>query len=754
MTSADGGGGTPPNLSSSSSSSTSSLAPMYTTNRPKRKSLSTIESCVTRLLVSTKHLLESLTQWARQEVDDKFVSDAYVKLGNDFRSASRAFTNSGIDISDLGNVPQQLRVILEAALAEAPSQENLDRFLPDIRQIIVTLLQNLKVKQAKAKAMANERSAREALESNSEKSRQSRNFLEVPTETASEAVKNASLSLPEANSGRKSNTSSIGARTPERKDALSQLQNGDALQRRASKRFSAYQFAKLTSLPNQSKFKQINEATSAFEPQATPRSPEALPIATTNANANSPTSAPTNANSPLNASAPTHAPTNANDSVVSESNLTTGETYVLLRINSTTRKSFITLPATLASIRLLFVEKFGYSPAGGTFPDIYIEDPHSKAFYELEESLLGDVKTGTLLCLQENTKREEETWSKLGSRIEELNLKLESMSTDLTSKVENAISSIEIPTPVISSASDSKLLPRVKQTASNVDRRELTRLENELRAVKQLNNASTDEFSSTLAKVMQKLKVLQESGLEVSQNANRKYMESCHLKLSEESDSLLTKVDDLQDVMEEVRKDVAQRGVRVGEKQLKQILKEISEANKSWQEMSSYITKEKSIWKKIWESELDKVCEEQQFFNLQDDLTNDLKEDLARIQETYELIEQCSIEQSKGVPSKRSKVVANLHIPEPGESLHSIKDQVLVNIASLNPNHESRVEAIERAEKLREKERAMSRLNKFQEELGDFVEDNRLKKSGGIEEIENLRKQRDQENLKSSFGIV
>ena len=129
----------------------------------KRRSLNTIESSVTRLLVSTKHLLESLTQWARKEADDKFVSDAYVKLGNDFRAAIRAFSNNGIDISDIGNVPQALRIILEAALSEAPSQENLDRFLPSIRNIIVTLLQTLKTKQAKAKAISQEKSTKEEL---------------------------------------------------------------------------------------------------------------------------------------------------------------------------------------------------------------------------------------------------------------------------------------------------------------------------------------------------------------------------------------------------------------------------------------------------------------------------------------------------------------------------------------------------------------------------------------------------------------
>ena len=77
---------------------------------------------------------------------------------------------------------------------------------------------------------------------------------------------------------------------------------------------------------------------------------------------------------------------------------------------------------------------------------------------------------------------------------------------------------------------------------------------------------------------------------------------------------------------------------------------------------------------------------------------------------------------------------------------------MLNDIVGLTPNHESRLEAIERAEKLREKERDMMKLTKFQEELGDFVEDKKLKNQG-IEEIEKQRQLRDIENLKSSFGV-
>ena len=72
----------------------------------KSPSMSTIESSVTRLLVSTKHLLESLTQWARQEADDKFVSDAYVKLGN---IIDNFFSSSTYNPIYIKNAPERIK---------------------------------------------------------------------------------------------------------------------------------------------------------------------------------------------------------------------------------------------------------------------------------------------------------------------------------------------------------------------------------------------------------------------------------------------------------------------------------------------------------------------------------------------------------------------------------------------------------------------------------------------------------------------
>jgi hypothetical protein len=71
------------------------------------------------------------------------------------------------------------------------------------------------------------------------------------------------------------------------------------------------------------------------------------------------------------------------------------------------------------------------------------------------------------------------------------------------------------------------------------------------------------------------------------------------------------------------------------------------------------------------------------------------------------------------------------------------KDGVLGEVRALQPNHESRLEAIERAEKARKKELETRRIGLFQKELGAFVEEGKLKKSGGVEETERLRTAKD-----------
>lgn len=712
--------------------------------KTKRQSLSTIESSVTRLLVSTKHLLESLTQWARREVDDKFVSDAYVKLGNDFRASSRAFTNAGVDIGDLGDVPQALRIILEAALSEPPCQENLDKFLPNIRNIIVTLLQNLKIKQSKIKALTQEKEREvekekekereRILERDRERERQTQreqgrgdNHKEdapgrsTPTSTrASASFRNSSssrISVPTITANNISaNLASLNQSI--KNDALAQLQKGDSLQRRASKRFSAYQYAKLTN--NQPTLSAMSNSNSEKK-HHTLEVPQDISLGDMDLD------------------------TVKGDMVNEPSNNTS--ICIFLRIQNRTKKVSVDLPVTFNSLRLLFIEKFAYSPGTSQFPDIYIQNPtNHQITYELEDHLLSvDVKEGSLLLLNE-TDPQVEKLKGLEGKFEQLSSKVEDVSNHLVSEMREMVKGVDIspetialivsqiPSPALTSKDiENKAVSKPKVSSSEVA--ELNSIQQELKDIRQLQSRSKSTLTSTIEEIICSLSDLKSSTISTYKTSNRTYMDSCHSKLSEESDLLLTKVDDLQDIMEALRKDVAQRGVRVGEQQLKNTVKEIREAKSRLLTMKDYITTEKVNWKRIWEKELDTVCEEQQFFNLQADLTNDLEDDINRIEETYELIEQCSLEQNKQTGTKRNKFMAQLYIPEPGESLHSMKDAVLNEVAALRPNHESRLEAIEKAERLREREREMMKLTKFQAELEDFVDDSKLKKSGGLKRL-------------------
>lgn len=771
-------------------------------SRPKRQSLSTIESSVTRLLVSTKHLLESLTQWARREVDDKFVSDTYVKLGNDFRSAVRAFTAAGIDISDLGDVPQALRLILEAALSQQPSQESLDRFLPNIRNIIVTLLQNLKVKQSKAKALAQQREMEKERERERERSRGSvredvaqddlrhqrdddldkervksrergaasraqppppsnrtltRSFAsdsDSLSRVASHTSSLAKTSVPSITTtfSPSHNEPSSDSRTTSgalmNAEALAQLQKGNSIQRRASKRFSAYQYAKLTN--NLSALGNLSSISSYGERDR---------IGGDSANTTMELEGSTTDNRTLavaNKSMDSHYSQDVGTSSGADTSVgKTNKMTIFLRILNRTKKVTVETPLSFNSLRLLFVEKFAYSPGTNAFPEIYVQDPQNNNLtYELEEHLMGaDVKEGSVLLLNQPDPQLERLRG-LEDKFEQLSLKLEDVSHHAVSEIKSLILLLPPPpqqqSPTAEVTSKGSEIKKSLLTAADLS--EIRSIQQEIRAIGQIQSDGKNSLVSTIDQALDSISELKVSSTTSSKSSNRNYMDSCHAKLSEESDVLLTKVDDLQDIMEALRKDVAQRGVRVGESQLKLTYKEINDAKGRLMSMKDYIQTERVNWKRIWERELDTVCEEQQFFNLQDDLTNDLEEDINRIEETYSLIEQCSLEQSKQSGIKRNKFMANLYIPEPGESLHSMKDAVLSEVSTVVPNHESRLEAIEKAERIREKERAMMKMTKFQSELEDFVDESKLKKSGGISEVERLRRQRDEENLRSSLG--
>ena len=79
-----------------------------------------MEPAVTKLLVSIKALLESLTKWSEQQITDMDVSDVYVELGNNFNAAVAAFASHNITMKLVPIHPGYLPSVTQSPLPLKP----------------------------------------------------------------------------------------------------------------------------------------------------------------------------------------------------------------------------------------------------------------------------------------------------------------------------------------------------------------------------------------------------------------------------------------------------------------------------------------------------------------------------------------------------------------------------------------------------------------------------------------------------------
>jgi hypothetical protein len=234
---------------------------------------------------------------------------------------------------------------------------------------------------------------------------------------------------------------------------------------------------------------------------------------------------------------------------------------------------------------------------------------------------------------------------------------------------------------------------------------------------------------------------------DITGDSGRSYINIGKKQLNEESDKLVKQVDDLQDIVEDLRKDVVTRGVRPLPRQLETVAKDLSQATIELKKMQEYMKRERPIWTKIWEKELETVCNDREEVTMQEELATDLQDDLEKAAETFRLVEQATKEQMKDTPGSGVRILGRgglNHVVIPAADPSLAKEGVLGEVRALQPNHENRLEAIERAEKLRQRELESRRGGEFQKELGTFVEEGKLKKAGGFEEVERARKAKDE----------
>ncbi|KAJ5099031.1 hypothetical protein N7532_006032 [Penicillium argentinense] len=854
-------------MASASGRSSSASGRSQSTKTVPDKQISQIEKSVTHLLVATKQLLETLTQWSRKTASETDVSDVYVRLGYEFNLACRAFNAIGVETSDLGPVPDVLRTILEDTLSQDASPQSLDRYLPQIRDIIINLLHGLKKKQARLRSRQQKEDGRNGMPgrqaSAGSLSPEKSNIGQLYDEAAASTMPQSSMQSPKRSARRYGSNGSLEdtpqQRTspgpsgssyserdasrretqqqlsqtgsdndstpraapmtpsapppdfpappppPKQDDALGALQRSGELERRASRRFSAYQIQKHLGSQDVSKSSQAQAA--ANIPQAVQ---EEQPKSTREARKPSsevsekpvplekdlPADPVTDISSPYFPQPPKGPPTledafdpEKKDSSVAETAPQTPkkdrvepaevatpppvpqfateqpspgkELTLFLQYKSKIKKYVLAegiAELTLGRLQLAFIEKFAWNVHnnGMDLPEIYIQDPISGIRHELED--LNDVKDRSVLVLNvdsldEMKKHFDDSFSSVRTLVEGVKEALSGQGTVIQRVSDRQLEAAKemarlAAAPPAAAPSNAGLKAPIAGTGSQVA--ELQSLRRDLAVLRQTYTNFQSDVTSSMAAVRAKASNVKTAAEDVAVtsyegDAGRARVGTGKKQLADESERLVARVDDLQDLVEDLRKDVVTRGVRPLPRQLEGVSRDISNVMKEIKKMQDFLGREKPIWTKIWEKELQLVCEERDQLTMQEDLAADLQDDLEKAAQTFALVEQATKEQAMekaegGVTLRATSRTLGI---DPTVDPMKAKDSVLGEVRALQPNHESRVEAIERAEKARKKELENRRINLFQKELGAFVQEDKLKKSGGVEETERLRNAKD-----------
>ena len=157
------------------------------------------------------------------------------------------------------------------------------------------------------------------------------------------------------------------------------------------------------------------------------------------------------------------------------------------------------------------------------------------------------------------------------------------------------------------------------------------------------------------------------------------------------------------------------------------------------------------------------MCDDRDLLTMQEELAADLEDDLEKAAATFALVEEATKQQNLANPRATDDTAKTVRstsrtlrpfAEDQNADPQKAKDGVLGEVRALQPNHESRLEAIERAERARQRELESRRGGEFQKELGNFVEEGKLKKSGGVEEVERLRLVKEERARKENYERV
>ena len=433
---------------------------------------------------------------------------------------------------------------------------------------------------------------------------------------------------------------------------------------------------------------------------------------------------------------------------------------------------------SVARLQLAFIDKFAWNTQGDgvDLPEIYIQDTGSGVRYELED--LNDIKQNTVLVL--NVEPLDEVKRHIDDGLTSLRVVIEGIRTAVIDQ-QSALQRVDekqqeaakelaglsatprLPSSSLPPTPGQQVFSPVKVPSEALS--DVQTLRRDLAVMRQTYSSFVSDINASMSAIRTKAASVKSTAAkvslpEMSGETGRAYVNQGLDVLSKEQQKMVETIDEVQDSVEDLRKDVVTRGVRPLPRQLEQVAKDIADATAAVKRMEASFTKEKPLWSKIWKAELQQVCDDRDMIAEAEALVADFKADLEQSDETFKLVEEATKQQhlvaatpdSAAGPRSLSGAgrIAALNMDQAVDP-RKAKDGVLGEVKGLKVDHEERLEAISRAEKARQKELESRSEGAFKKELGSFVDEGKLKKTGGFEEVERQRKVRE-DRARQEFG--
>ncbi|KAI8048952.1 actin interacting protein 3-domain-containing protein [Gilbertella persicaria] len=205
---------------------------------------------------------------------------------------------------------------------------------------------------------------------------------------------------------------------------------------------------------------------------------------------------------------------------------------------------------------------------------------------------------------------------------------------------------------------------------------------------------------------------------------------------------MTTRLEELQDTIDQLKSDVTQRRCRPSKHQLTQCQQVSDRLMHEMKQLESRIKTCKPLWKKTWELELQQIVKEQQFLKEQEALVADLKEDHKALIDVLGQLHKIS-----EIQERKKQLGMPIQKEQDEEEEGMIK--VLQQVSHLHVDHHQRMKALGEIEtKIKSKKQT---VDEFERELTDFIGFSKLKNIGGTENVDKQRQEKDKAMIQQLF---